>query len=64
MTRWQASLVANAKRKPGARVVLPAQGMSAEGENSRSEVEGEARQPGPKDAPNSPDHTPTQETGQ
>ena len=28
-----------------------AQGMS-EGENSRSEVEGEARQPGPKDAPN------------
>lgn len=28
-----------------------AQGMGAEGENSRSEVEGEARQPGPKDAP-------------
>ena len=30
---------------------MTAQGMSAEGENSRSEVEGEARQPGPKDAP-------------
>lgn len=29
-----------------------AQGMSTEGENSRSEVEGEACQPGPKDAPN------------
>lgn len=32
-------------------IVEAAQGMSTEGENSRSEVEGGACQPGPKDAP-------------
>lgn len=35
-----------------------AQGMSASGENSRSEVEGEARQPDPQGAPNLNPETP------
>jgi hypothetical protein len=53
---YTAAKVADWRLRQWLALVETAQGMSAVGENSRSEVEGEARQPGPaRDAPKSKD---------